>query len=942
MQRASRSSRPGGVKSRTSPDQVVTSLAFRTSPFLFLVLICLFLWSGVAVPLAVPDNDPEQEALVVAQDHAWPPFAWEDDSGQPRGLLVELWQQVGEALGRPVRFHLSDWPESLRAVDDGVAHVHGGLLVTPEREGFLSFGESLLPLSTTIFVPSTMPVLSVEDLENESVGVVRGSREARFLIDEHPGLLHESYENNAAMVRAAVRGDIQVFVADYPVAMFLLGREGANLDFRPLGLLYQEPLRFAVRQGDEELLSALNAAVRGLPQGELDRLSQRWLHSERIEVFPTLPVVAAGAGLLFLLLLFLILTLQRQRRVLRSSVQARTQELEAARKAQEASLRYFQQLTASVPGVLFCYRLNLESGKHCYPFISRRVKDVLGLDPDELRRDASPVFDLAHPDDREAGLKSIMESAQNNSSWHYELRFRMPDGEWRWFEALSVPARQEGDQVEWFGHFTEIQGHKDLEQALREREEQYRLIVENANDIIYTLTPGGLFLYVSPNWKAMMGHDPDSLVGRSFEPFVHKEDVQQCHDFLRRVVATGEPQSGVEFRAYRMDGTFRWFTSNAAPILDERGNVSAYLGIARDITNKKQRDENADFQFRFQHLIAEISSDLVNFPFGSADPKLDYILRRIGEFFQLDRTYLFLLADEGRHMRNAHEWCAEGVNSVITDMADVSVMQMEWSYHQISAMREKGQILLVDDVDALPEPQASNEKVLLKGQGVRSMFCVPVATQGEVIGFWGADSLIQREWPREYSNLLIVVANLISGVLDRSRLEEDLVNLSVTDPLSGVYNRRYTMERLEERLDEARRGGRNIAVAMVDIDHFKRLNDSHGHIAGDGVLREFSAILCENVRSFDVVGRFGGEEFLIVFADASLKAAASVTERILERVRSTAFQGPNGELHMTASAGIASSEELDPGSLQVDSLVGLADDRLYKAKRAGRDCLVAE
>ncbi len=148
-----------------------------------------------------------------------------------------------------------------------------------------------------------------------------------------------------------------------------------------------------------------------------------------------------------------------------------------------------------------------------------------------------------------------------------------------------------------------MDGPEDLE-ALKRRiaeleasERRFRSLVENANDLLYSLTPEGIFTYVSPNWPELLGHDPSEVVGRSFEPFVHPEDVGACRAFLEKILTTGKKQQGVRYRVRHKDGRWRCHVSNASPIRDEDGTVTAYFGIARDVTDRMRAEENAK-QFR--------------------------------------------------------------------------------------------------------------------------------------------------------------------------------------------------------------------------------------------------------------------------------------------------------------------------------------------------------
>ncbi len=145
------------------------------------------------------------------------------------------------------------------------------------------------------------------------------------------------------------------------------------------------------------------------------------------------------------------------------------------------------------------------------------------------------------------------------------------------------------------------------------------------------------------------------------------------------------------------------------------------------------------------------------------------------------------------------------------------------------------------------------------------------------------------------------------------------------------------MERLNELLQEYQRHGDDFALAVLDLDHFKTLNDTRGHLAGDQVLREFADLLRQEHRSFDVVARFGGEEFIVILTHTDRTAATQAVERIVKASRklTPVFEGET--LPFTVSAGLAWSGECDPETLTPESLIDRADERLYQAKAAGRD-----
>lgn len=132
-----------------------------------------------------------------------------------------------------------------------------------------------------------------------------------------------------------------------------------------------------------------------------------------------------------------------------------------------------------------------------------------------------------------------------------------------------------------------IEGKK-VDWALRESEERFRSYVEEANDIIYALTPEGIFSYVSPNWTEILGHDVTEVQGKSFVPFVHPDDLEACSDFFQKIMMHGQKQSGIEYRVKHKNGKWRWHTSSASPLKDDKGNVLSFIGVAHDITQMKE------------------------------------------------------------------------------------------------------------------------------------------------------------------------------------------------------------------------------------------------------------------------------------------------------------------------------------------------------------------
>ena len=163
--------------------------------------------------------------------------------------------------------------------------------------------------------------------------------------------------------------------------------------------------------------------------------------------------------------------------------------------------------------------------------------------------------------------------------------------------------------------------------------------------------------------------------------------------------------------------------------------------------------------------------------------------------------------------------------------------------------------------------------------------------------------------------------------------------LSITDALTGSYNRRYLMEQLPRELERCRRYAYPLSVLMCDIDHFKQINDERGHSAGDDVLQQFTARAQKSIRSnSDWAARYGGEEFIIVLPETPYEGAMAVAEKIRTMIAATPFATRTGDAWVTASFGVVSTGPNGPDlSLKVDSLIKAADECLYRGKQEGRN-----
>ena len=180
----------------------------------------------------------------------------------------------------------------------------------------------------------------------------------------------------------------------------------------------------------------------------------------------------------------------------------------------------------------------------------------------------------------------------------------------------------------------------------------------------------------------------------------------------------------------------------------------------------------------------------------------------------------------------------------------------------------------------------------------------------------------------------MILANQFSLVLQRIRLYQELEKLATTDGLTGLYTRRAILEHLENELKRAKDRAIKSSVLMIDVDYFKKFNDNYGHLIGDRILHQIAGVIAHSIREIDVVGRYGGEEFLAVLPETDRKGAELVARRIREGVEKAGVDSDGGRLHATVSIGVSTFPD---SSESLPELLDQADQALYAAKENGRN-----
>lgn len=217
---------------------------------------------------------------------------------------------------------------------------------------------------------------------------------------------------------------------------------------------------------------------------------------------------------------------------------------------------------------------------------------------------------------------------------------------------------------------------------------------------------------------------------------------------------------------------------------------------------------------------------------------------------------------------------------------------------------------------------------------MRSFAGAPIIIQGKVVGFLNLDSAQPGFYTQSHADILQIFATQAAIAIQNARLFAEVQRLAITDELTGLLNWRGLLERGALEIDRAIRYSDPFSALLLDVDQFKQFNDKHGHLVGDEVLREIGRILQENVRIVDHVGRYGGDEFIILLPKCPLEEAERVAKRLHKLISQMPLSTSAGEMHIAVSLGVALLSKNMPN---ISYLIDCADKALYQAKHHGRN-----
>jgi len=498
----------------------------------------------------------------------------------------------------------------------------------------------------------------------------------------------------------------------------------------------------------------------------------------------------------------------------------------------------------------------------------------------------------------------------------------------------------------------------DLKMA-RQHELYFRTLAETVPEIMWTATPDGVDDYFNPKWFDYTGMTFEQSWGTGWTAVVHPDDLAPCLASWENARRSGESYD-VQYRLRGKDGAYRWFLGRANPIRSPEGKVVKWFGTCTDIENQKQSQQILEEQILERTIqLGETNTRLEEemLEKDCARKELDQqnahmmkdlekrseratMLAKMGELLQscvsLEEVVaaalgfapkIFPTARGAMSLLNASRSLAE----VCGSWTGCQLAAMEFEPISCWALRTGHPHLVVAGDSTAPCAHASGVK--------HTYLCIPILAQGETLGILHLQAT--DEEPQLNASELSFKTTFAAQVglsITNIRLREALRTQSVRDALTGLYNRRYLEEVLEREVRRASRAAQSLGILMIDLDHFKKFNDTYGHDAGDAVLREIAVSLTKGIRAEDFVCRFGGEEFVVILPTADLASSQARAERLRLKTKELTMLHQGRSMGMiTISVGVAAFPEHGESPKE---LMAAADAALYEAKRGGRDQVV--
>lgn len=455
-----------------------------------------------------------------------------------------------------------------------------------------------------------------------------------------------------------------------------------------------------------------------------------------------------------------------------------------------------------------------------------------------------------------------------------------------------------------------------LDLHLKQSESGYRELYHHTPAMFHSTDPSGRVIQVSDYWLATLGYSRDEVIGRHLIDFV----APPSRRYIQEVVTPELNHAGAvrdaecQFRC--RDGRLLDILFSTVNLYDDEGSLVRALSALVDITARK-RSEVAE---RDQRALAEALRDTAAALSSTLafDEVLERVMTNVGKVVPHDAVNIMLVKDGVAQIERCHGYGDQ----------EQEVKAARWNVREhalLRAMADAGDSLILTD---------TKDQLIWNMDWIHSYAGAPIIVKGRLVGFINLVGLRPGFFNGEHASRLRAFADQVAVAIENARLYAEVERLATLDELTGIANRRRLFELGQREFDRARRYGTPLAAVLVDLDWFKKINDTYGHNTGDRVLAGIASTINRNVRTIDLFGRYGGEEFVLLLPEADRSSALEVAERIRALVQDLRFPTARGALQVTISLGVA---HLSAEMPSLAALIDRADQAMYAAKQAGRN-----
>jgi diguanylate cyclase (GGDEF)-like protein/PAS domain S-box-containing protein len=554
--------------------------------------------------------------------------------------------------------------------------------------------------------------------------------------------------------------------------------------------------------------------------------------------------------------------------------------------------------------------------------------DIIGYGEAELL--ATDVQSVTYPDDRNADAVELRHMLERSiETYQTNKRFVRKDGRVVWTQQSgSLVWLQTGEPHYFIYQIQDITDRVNAERALRDSEERFRSIAEATQEWIWEIDADGGFTFCSPAVEAILGHTPAELMGKSFLDMVSESTRQTVADLLDRGMTEKRGWRDLVLHMRHAMGDMRLLDSNALPRLDSRGYVLGYRGVARDITQHRLQQERIARLSRIQAVLSGINSTIVRVR------ERRELLREACRIAVHDGGFRMAwigLVDPGAMKATPLVW--EGFEQGYLQELALLLANRDSDPGPVGEALRRRKMMVVNDIEAASQPLLKQAALL---RGFRSQIAMPLMVADQAVGVLVLFSAEAGFFDYEELKLLKDLSGDISFALDYIGKEEKLTYVSYYDTLTGLANRQLFFDRLAQALNSARAERRQIAVMIIDLQRFKRINDTLGRSAGDQVLKELAGRLLRTISESATVARIGGDRFAVVIPNLPATSMARWIDDWIVDSFSEPLTIDEIELRTTVKIGIA----LYPTDADTaESLFVNAEAALKRAKEAAEPYL---